>query len=97
MSLLRFGSDVKPPGTQFQVLPFVIPQGLHHYYVELKDISINGWPMMFSNRTFELRRDGTGGTILDSGATVTSIGRKTFDKVIQQLIFPNLDFKGITI
>ncbi|KAL5804417.1 hypothetical protein ACOSQ3_031217 [Xanthoceras sorbifolium] len=81
-SYLRFGQDIGTRGRNLQSTPIVTPPGLNHYYLSLSDISVNGRRLGFPPGTFSLRRNGTGGCIIDSGTTITSIQENAYQTII---------------
>ncbi|GAB2228733.1 hypothetical protein Drorol1_Dr00022857 [Drosera rotundifolia] len=42
-----------------------------YYYVLIQGISVNGEPLSYPQSSFMLNKDGSGGTIIDSGTTLT--------------------------
>ncbi|KAL9250296.1 Aspartic proteinase nepenthesin-2-like protein [Drosera capensis] len=42
-----------------------------YYYVLIQGISVNGKPLSYPQSSFTLNKDGSGGTIIDSGTTLT--------------------------
>ncbi|WCJ39581.1 Eukaryotic aspartyl protease family protein [Euphorbia peplus] len=80
-SLLRFGSDISTRGT-FQSTPIVSPSNAKSYYLDLRDISVEGTRIGFPPNTFAIKRDGSGGCHLDSGTPLTRIIASAHPRVI---------------
>ncbi|KAJ4776054.1 Aspartic proteinase nepenthesin-2 [Rhynchospora pubera] len=79
-SYLRFGSNAvdNPNYRRTQIIR--TPYNL--YYVKLNDISVNGQHLNFARGTFDLKANGEGGCIFDSGSTVTAISPAAY-KVVE--------------
>jgi len=56
------------------------------YYISLEGISVGGKLLKIPARTFDLKSDGTGGLIIDSGTTVTYLEQAGYDLVKKALI-----------
>lgn len=107
-SYLRFGSDiVMRPNAQGT--PFIVNEGplAEYYYVSLTDISINGNPLNLPPDTFEIRKNGDGGVIIDSGTPLINLVRPAYDAVKGSFMdyfsrYPNLvttdgSFEGLDL
>ncbi|XP_044462862.1 aspartic proteinase nepenthesin-2-like [Mangifera indica] len=82
-SILRFGEDARMQGTNFKTTPFVRQKISTHFYLNLEDISVGGRRMGFTEETFSLRRDGSGGCIIDTGSATTHLAREPYNTVTQ--------------
>ncbi|XP_020107854.1 aspartic proteinase CDR1-like [Ananas comosus] len=81
-SFLRFGHDIKTPrGGIHSTRIFEYDGRVGFYYLDLKDISLNGWRMNFPRSTFARHSDGTGGFVVDSGTAATQLTTHAFDRV----------------
>nr|CAD1833371.1 unnamed protein product [Ananas comosus var. bracteatus] len=81
-SFLRFGHDIKTPrGGIHSTRIFEFDGRVGFYYLDLKDISLNGWRMNFPRSTFARHSDGTGGFVVDSGTATTQLTTHAFDRV----------------
>lgn len=82
-SILRFGNDFPAPTGIVQVIPFVTSPRLTNYYLNLLDISVGWHKMGFPPGTFQLKADGSGGCMIDSGAAMTHFDRKAYDPIVK--------------
>ncbi|KAF8749100.1 hypothetical protein HU200_012747 [Digitaria exilis] len=53
------------------------------YYVQIKDVLVGGEPLNISSDTWAVSKDGSGGTIIDSGTTLSYFAEPAY-KVIRQ-------------
>ncbi|XP_026430892.1 aspartic proteinase CDR1-like [Papaver somniferum] len=85
---LRFGFDAKIEEAPDVLTTPIIqdPNFETPYHLILKDISINDRSLRFQQSDFELKSDGTGGTIIDSGAPFTTMRMRHFKRVKQALV-----------
>lgn len=56
------------------------------YYLSLEGISVGGTQLSMPKETFELRDDGSGGVIIDSGTTITYIQKTAFNLLKKEFI-----------
>ncbi|GMH10383.1 hypothetical protein Nepgr_012224 [Nepenthes gracilis] len=56
------------------------------YYLKLEGISVGGTRLPINESTFELREDGSGGLIIDSGTTITYIEESAYDVVRKEFV-----------
>ncbi|KAM6590359.1 hypothetical protein CsatA_012964 [Cannabis sativa] len=54
------------------------------YYLSLEGISVGGSLLPIEKDTFALKKDGSGGLIIDSGTTITYLEKKAFDIVKEE-------------
>ncbi|XP_065868692.1 aspartic proteinase nepenthesin-1-like [Euphorbia lathyris] len=80
-SLLRFGNDINTHGRTFESTPIISPPNMYAYYLDLLDISIGNNRLNFPPNTFSIKRDGSGGCIIDSGTTLTHFSQSSYPKV----------------
>ncbi|KAJ4822222.1 hypothetical protein Tsubulata_020297 [Turnera subulata] len=66
-TFLKFGKEVTPPKNP-HITPISQVGNLSSYYVNLQGISVGGVRLNFGPSDFALNKDGTGGTVIDSGA-----------------------------
>ncbi|XP_026430890.1 aspartic proteinase CDR1-like [Papaver somniferum] len=87
---LRFGFDTiieEGPPNEILTTPIIQdPNFGTPYHLILKDISIGNRSVGFQQSDFELKPDGTGGTIIDSGAPFTTMRMRHFERVEQVLV-----------
>ncbi|XP_057506582.1 aspartic proteinase nepenthesin-2-like [Actinidia eriantha] len=81
-SLLSFGSDAYLPSNAIST-PIVPVSNNQNYYLNLNDISVAGNRIGFPPGTFSLKRDGTGGCIIDTGTVATLIAPSAYSRVIE--------------
>ncbi|CAL5072357.1 unnamed protein product [Urochloa decumbens] len=55
--------------------------GPSYYYLNLKGISLGTTALLIPPNAFSLKADGTGGLIIDSGTTITSLGNAAYQKI----------------
>lgn len=75
-SFLRFGEDI-PPRHNLHTTSFVYVPGQFFYFLNLLDMSVAPQRIGFSPETFQVRADGSGGCIIDSGALIPQIDQAT--------------------
>ncbi|XP_026398622.1 aspartic proteinase nepenthesin-2-like [Papaver somniferum] len=86
---LRFGSDATIGGGPEAVHTTPIyrnPDFGTPYYLHLEDISIGDRRVNFTSRDFEIKPDGKRGTIIDSGAPLSTLSRPHFERVKKVLV-----------
>ncbi|GMG99652.1 hypothetical protein Nepgr_001492 [Nepenthes gracilis] len=76
-SFLSFGDDAQIAGTDVIVVPLVLP----HYHLHLLDISIGGQRLGIDPKLFELKPDGSGGFLIDSGTGFSRLITPAYDAV----------------
>ncbi|KAL3642705.1 hypothetical protein CASFOL_013520 [Castilleja foliolosa] len=80
------GGGCKRPSAKIQYTLFVSnPAFPHFYYVWLQNISIGGVHVKVPANYLALDAKGNGGTIVDSGTTVTQMEKPVFDLVFKEL------------
>ncbi|XP_026396668.1 aspartic proteinase nepenthesin-2-like [Papaver somniferum] len=97
---LRFGADTTIGGGDQEVhtTPIVVNNFLTRvYYLNLEDISVGNKRVGFSKGTFEINKQGGGGTSIDSGTIISVMYKDHFDKVadLVKAHFHELDVKYI--
>lgn len=90
-SSLLMGSlaNVKPKKSQDEIktTPLIRnPSQPSFYYLSLEGISVGGSHLAIPQPTFELRDDGSGGVIIDSGTTITYIDKSAFTLLKKEFI-----------
>ncbi|TYH87007.1 hypothetical protein ES332_D01G084800v1 [Gossypium tomentosum] len=89
-TILRFGDYIPLPVGNLQYTDFILYPGRNHYYVELLDISVGFQKKGFQSipGMFELRQDGLGGSLIDSGTVLSTdentIGRNAYKEVMAE-------------
>ncbi|KAJ7518915.1 hypothetical protein O6H91_20G014900 [Diphasiastrum complanatum] len=83
-SSLIFGNSAIPSEGQFTTY-LINPSVGPFYYLQLTGISIAGSLLSIPVSTFEIRRDGSGGVILDTGTTVTRLPMSAY--VVMRNVF----------
>ena len=79
-SVLRFGNDIKKSQLARRT-PFVretTMSGANHYHLNLLDISVGRRRLGFPQGTFFLKRNGTGGCVIDSGSVLSFLDEKLY-------------------
>lgn len=76
MAIAHKGGDLNRP-------PFVSPPNKYQYYLHLQDVSVENRRLNFSSNVFALKRDGSGGCTIDSGAPVTRIVQPAYQQVLK--------------
>ncbi|GAB4827850.1 hypothetical protein Ancab_034734 [Ancistrocladus abbreviatus] len=81
---LQIGSLSTPFGGSTVTTPLIQnPQIPTFYYLGLNDISVGGSPLGIPQGTFALHSNGSGGLIIDSGTTITSLVTSAYSMVKQ--------------
>ncbi|XP_026377742.1 aspartic proteinase nepenthesin-1-like [Papaver somniferum] len=85
---LRFGSDaIIGEGPEVLTTPIIQdPNFGTPYYLNLLDISVNNKSVGFEKSDFEIKEDGTGGTVIDSGSPLTTMIRRHYEKVEEAVL-----------
>nr|CAB3446513.1 unnamed protein product [Digitaria exilis] len=50
------------------------------YYVQIKDVLVGGEPLNISSDTWAVSKDGSGGTIIDSGTTLSYFAEPAYKR-----------------
>ncbi|XP_065868798.1 aspartic proteinase CDR1-like [Euphorbia lathyris] len=82
-TFLRFGDEIVTQGRTFKSTPIVSPPNQYSYYLNLQDISVAGRRLNIPRNTFTLKRDGTGGCIVDSGTSITRLIAPAYQQVLK--------------
>ncbi|XP_026460008.1 aspartic proteinase nepenthesin-2-like [Papaver somniferum] len=92
---LRFGSDaIIGGGPEVLKTPIIQdPNFKSPYHLILEDISVGNRRVRFQPSDFQIRADGNGGTIIDSGAPFTIMRMRHFRRVKQVLLNYFADFR----
>ncbi|KAF8700448.1 hypothetical protein HU200_034388 [Digitaria exilis] len=84
-STLLLGPSAAITGTGVRSTPFVASPAMApmstYYYLNLTGISLGTKALSISPDAFSLKSDGTGGLIIDSGTTITSIVNAAYQQV----------------
>ncbi|ERM95453.1 hypothetical protein AMTRI_Chr04g183660 [Amborella trichopoda] len=70
-SPLLLGAEAKTTGEVITTPLVRNPEQFSFYYITLEGISVGGYLLPIKNTTFEMKADGNGGMIVDSGTTIT--------------------------
>ncbi|KAK9734171.1 hypothetical protein RND81_04G120100 [Saponaria officinalis] len=76
---LSFGNHINRPSEMYTTRLINVPGRSSFYYVKLEGISVDGTLLQIPRRLFTIRRDYTGGVILDTGSTYTYLVSDAFD------------------
>lgn len=81
-SSLTFGNVAVATGMQYTA---IVPNTLHptYYYIGMTGISIGGNNLGLSQSTFAIDSSGRGGTIIDSGTTITMLTLNAYNAVLK--------------
>ncbi|CAN6205602.1 unnamed protein product [Urochloa humidicola] len=74
------GAGAGVGSTPFVASPAMAPMSTY-YYLNLTGISLGATALSISPNAFSLKADGTGGLIIDSGTTITSLANAAYQKV----------------
>ncbi|CAL5072359.1 unnamed protein product [Urochloa decumbens] len=84
-STLLLGPSAALDGAGVRSTPFVASPAKApmstYYYLSLTGISLGATVLSISPNAFSLKADGTGGLIIDSGTTITSLANAAYQKV----------------
>jgi hypothetical protein len=84
-STLLLGPSASLDGTGVRSTPFVASPGKApmstYYYLNLTGISLGTTALPISPNAFSLNADGSGGLIIDSGTTITSLANAAYQQV----------------
>ncbi|XP_026430836.1 aspartic proteinase nepenthesin-1-like [Papaver somniferum] len=85
---LRFGADtIIGGGPEVRRTPFIEDANFRTpYHLTLLDISLDAVSAEFNKHAFEIRKDGTGGTIIDSAAPFTTMVMPHYERVRQLFV-----------
>lgn len=88
---LSFGADatIGSGGQIVHRTPIVVPEiqfQTSAYYLNLEDITVGSNRVGFRSRDFELKEDGRGGCVIDSGAPYTVMYKDHFDRVAKLVV-----------
>ncbi|XP_026409946.1 aspartic proteinase CDR1-like [Papaver somniferum] len=85
---LRFGSDaIIGEGPEVLTTPVIQdPNFGTPYYLNLLDIDVNNKSVRFEKSDFEIKEDGTGGTVIDSGSPLTTMIRRHYERVEEAVL-----------
>ncbi|XP_073157962.1 aspartic proteinase nepenthesin-1 [Henckelia pumila] len=76
------------------------PSSPSFYYLSLKGITVGDTLVPIKSSTFAIKKDGTGGVIIDSGTTITYLEKQAYELVkkefVAQIKFPVADASGKT-
>ncbi|XP_073294997.1 aspartic proteinase nepenthesin-1-like [Primulina huaijiensis] len=62
------------------------PSSPSFYYLSLKGISVGDTLVPIKSSTFAIKKDGTGGVIIDSGTTITYLEKQAFELVKNEFV-----------
>ncbi|EXB50254.1 Aspartic proteinase nepenthesin-2 [Morus notabilis] len=85
-TVLRFGNDIKKSPLA-KTTSFVQKSNgtqLHHYYLNLVDISVQGRRLGLPPGTFALSQNGKGGCVIDSGSVLSFLDDKAYNVVMAE-------------
>lgn len=86
-SPLTFGSVDAAANIQYTSI-VANPRHPTYYYVELNSIEIGGQPLNLASSVFAIDQStGRGGTIIDSGTTITMLTMPAYNAVLQVILF----------
>ncbi|VVA36067.1 PREDICTED: aspartic [Prunus dulcis] len=74
-SFIRFGADIEQR-PDLSVTELKRNNNIVLYYINLIGISVNGYMLNIPEQEFEIKKDGSGGSIIDSGAAFSHIRRR---------------------
>ncbi|XP_026378790.1 aspartic proteinase nepenthesin-2-like [Papaver somniferum] len=88
---LSFGADatIGSGGQKVHTTPIVLPDfhlQTSSYYLNLEDITVSSTRVGFLRKDFELKEDGRGGCIIDSGTPYTVMYKDHFDRVAKLVV-----------
>ncbi|XP_021773561.1 aspartic proteinase nepenthesin-2-like [Chenopodium quinoa] len=81
---LRFGDDCIQPGTPSSI-PMFRHENSDFYYLEARGIQVNQKNLELPPDVFDIKPDGTGGFLIDTGSTVTFLATKAFRVLVTEL------------
>ncbi|KAL3630539.1 hypothetical protein CASFOL_023523 [Castilleja foliolosa] len=78
-----------PTGVHVNTTPLIQnplrPRYTNFYYLSLQGITIGRTRLQIDNSTFAIRKDGSGGLIIDSGTPITYLVKSAFEQVKKEL------------
>lgn len=83
-SILRFGDDTVSMRKDYQTTPIMYRDLTTYYYLNLVDISVGDIRIGFPPRTFDLKPNGNGGCMIDTGAMATFIDKGPYERVMRE-------------
>ncbi|ONI10612.1 hypothetical protein PRUPE_4G056900 [Prunus persica] len=83
-SFIRFGADIEQR-PDLSVTELKRNNNIVLYYINLIGISVNGYMLNIPEQEFEIKKDGSGGSIIDSGAAFSHIRRAAHDSLLRAL------------
>ena len=94
---LHFGPDAKISGDfkTTSLVPTIGSLTLIHYHVVCKGISLDGNKLPIDPKLFEVKSDGSGGFILDTGAYVTILVQSAY-QVLKERVIAYFQHKGLS-
>ncbi|KEH38402.1 putative nepenthesin [Medicago truncatula] len=94
---LHFGPDAKISGDfkTTSLVPTIGSLTLIHYHVVCKGISLDGNKLPIDPKLFEVKSDGSGGFILDTGAYATILVQSAY-QVLKQRVMAYFQQKGLS-
>lgn len=88
-SSLVFGDIIQESGASLLRKPIqytpILQGGSSFYYVGIEEIAINGEKLPISIRTWEMDEFGNGGTIIDSGTSLTYLAEDAYETILEAL------------
>lgn len=83
-SFIRFGADIEQR-PDLSVTELRRNNNIVLYYINLIGISVNGYRLNIPEQEFEIKKDGSWGSIIDSGAAFSHIRRAAHDSLLRAL------------
>lgn len=80
-SFIRFGEDIEQR-PDLSVTELRRNNNIVLYYINLIGLSVNGYMLNIPEQEFEIQKDASGGSIIDSGAAFSHIRRATHDSLL---------------
>ncbi|GLJ54390.1 hypothetical protein SUGI_1168130 [Cryptomeria japonica] len=81
-SPLLFGDSADLRGSGIKSTPIVTNEAQPtFYYLDLQGVSVDGSRLSIPHGTFDIKADGSGGVIIDSGTTITYLEQDGYDSV----------------
>ncbi|WCJ18172.1 Eukaryotic aspartyl protease family protein [Euphorbia peplus] len=80
-SSLRFGNEINTHGRTFKSTPIISPPNMYRYFLDLQDISVDHNRLSYPPNTFELKHNGSGGCLIDSGTSLTHIAEHAYPRL----------------
>ncbi|OAY74621.1 Aspartic proteinase nepenthesin-2 [Ananas comosus] len=83
-SYLRFGTDIEHI-RHAQTTPLLSHHGSDEYYLDLKDLSVEGRLLHLPSDTFKMNPDGTGGCVMDTGTWINFMVESALNALVRSL------------